>query len=68
MSLKAFHIAFIIISTLLAIGFGAWELKGYATSNDGLQLAAGVASFVFAVGLVIYGIRFMRKLKHVPTF
>jgi hypothetical protein len=65
MSLKAFHIAFIIVSTVLAIGFGIWELKGYATSDDVLQLTAGIGSLLAAAGLVVYGVRFMRKLKHV---
>jgi hypothetical protein len=65
MSLKAFHIAFITISTLLAVGFGIWELKGYATSDDVLQLTAGIVSLLAAAGLVVYGVRFMRKLKHV---
>lgn len=65
MSLKAFHIFFISVSTLLAVGFAAWEIKGYTTSGDILQLFAGIASLVAATGLGVYGIRFMRKLKHV---
>ena len=65
MSLKAFHITFIALSTLLAVGFAAWELKGYAASNDMLQLIAGILSILAAAGLVLYGIRFLRKLKNV---
>ena len=65
MSLKAFHIFFICASTLLALGFSVWEINGYFVSNDVLQLLAGVVSFGVAIGLTVYGIRFMKKLKHV---
>ncbi len=63
MSLKAFHIFFICVSTLLAVGFAAWEIKGYMLSSDPLQLVAGAASLIVAAGLTLYGVRFVRKLK-----
>ena len=65
MSLKAFHIFFIALSILLAIGFGIWELQAYADSHSTGQLIAGMASFIVAVGLIIYGVRFLKKLKHI---
>ena len=65
MSLKAVHILFISLSILLAFGFGAWEIKGYTVSGDVLQLGVGILSFVVAVGLIVYGVKFLRKLKHV---
>ncbi len=65
MSLKAFHIFFVAISILLAFGFAAWAVMSYASGGGaGLLLAAGLA-VAAAVGLIIYGIRFLRKLKHV---
>lgn len=65
MSLKAFHIFFIAVSILLAFGFAAWEIKGFAEGGNALQLAGGILSVIVAVGLILYGIRFMKKLKHV---
>ncbi len=65
MSLKAVHILFISLSILLAFGFAAWEIKGYAVSGDVLQLLLGLFSLVAAVGLIVYGVKFLRKLKHV---
>lgn len=65
MSLKAFHIFFIAVSILLAIGFGIWEMRAYADSRSIGQLIAGLLSFIVAVGLTIYGVRFLRKLKHI---
>ena len=65
MSLKAVHIAFISLSVLLSAGFAVWALEGFREGGGGGMLAAGVASLVFGIGLIIYGARFLRKLKHV---
>ncbi len=65
MSLKAFHIFFIIVSTLLAFGFGVWAVDDYGRSGSSVHLALGVGSFVAAAALVWYGVWFLRKLKHV---
>lgn len=65
MSLKAFHIFFISLSTLLALGFAAWEVKGYVVSGEITQLVAGIISACVAVGLAVYGVRFVKKMKHV---
>ncbi len=65
MSLKAFHIFFIALSTLLALGFGVWEVLAYAETGGITHLLIGIASFLAAIGLVIYGVRFLKKLKHI---
>jgi hypothetical protein len=64
MSLKAFHVFFVAVSTLLALGFGVWSVSDYSRSGQGGTLAMGVASFVAAAGLIWYGFWFMRKLKN----
>lgn len=65
MSLKAFHIVFISVSVLTAFGFAAWLLNGYSKSDASGQLVGGVFSILAGLGLIVYGIRFLRKLKHV---
>ena len=65
MSLKAFHIFFIVLSTALAVGFGVWATRDFAQSGSGVHLALGVASFIVSVLLACYGVWFLRKLKHV---
>ena len=65
MSLKAFHIVFIVVSTLLAFGFGAWALKQYFSQRSTTDLALGIASLVLGLGLIWYGKYFLRKLKHI---
>jgi hypothetical protein len=65
MSLKAFHIIFIIISALIAFGFSGWLIDGYTKSWQDGQLIAGICSALAGMALIVYGIRFLRKLKHV---
>ena len=65
MSLKAFHIFFISCSALLAAGIGIGEFVAFAESGKILDAALGGVSILAGVGLVIYGISFLRKLRHV---
>ncbi|MBI5773568.1 MAG: hypothetical protein HZA89_07485 [Verrucomicrobia bacterium] len=65
MSLKAFHIVFVIASTLLAFGFGGWMLLDYRDEQAGWQLALGVSSLASGVGLLAYGRYVLKKLKNV---
>ena len=64
MSLKGFHIVFIVFSTLLAIGCGAWCIWVDLVEDAPVYLAGAIASFVCAIALVIYGVWFYRKMKH----
>ena len=65
MSLKAFHIFFVIVSTLCALGFGAWAIGDYLRTGNTGVLALGVLGFAAAGALVWYGLWFLRKLKNV---
>ena len=65
MSLKAFHIVFIILSTALAVGFGVWATRDFAQTGSWVHLSLGVASLMGSVLLAWYGVWFLRKLKHV---
>jgi len=62
--LKAFHIFFIVVSTTLCVGFGAWATQDFARSGSWASLALGVGSFIGSVLLACYGVWFLRKLKH----
>jgi hypothetical protein len=65
MSLKAFHVIFITAAVLLAFGFGAWMLDAHKDSGAASDFNLGVGSLVVGVGLVIYEVYFLRKLKKV---
>ena len=63
MSLKAFHIVFIIFSTLLALGVAAWCVWVNLVEGPPIYLAGAIASFGAAIALMIYGVWFYRKMK-----
>ncbi|PCJ64210.1 MAG: hypothetical protein COA73_04310 [Candidatus Hydrogenedentota bacterium] len=66
MSLKAFHLVFIAISTIMAVGFGGWCIAQFFTQDGGAgYIVSGILSALAGAGLVVYGIRFARKWKDV---
>jgi hypothetical protein len=65
MSLKSFHIVFIGFAVLLSFGLAVWALQSYLGGSGASLLAAGCASAVVGAGLIVYGFRFLKKLKHV---
>jgi hypothetical protein len=68
MSLKGFHIVFITFSTLLALVCGGWCLHVNSVAGTPVYLAGAIICFVAAVGLVVYGIWFWKKMKRLRIF
>jgi hypothetical protein len=62
-SLKAFHIVFVIVAMVLCLGVGAWYLAGFGRTGDGESLALGAAGISGGVVLGAYGVWFLKKLK-----
>jgi hypothetical protein len=60
MSLKAFHIVFVTLSTLLAFTFSAWS---FGVPEGGVYRVVGAASALFGVALIVYGVWFWRKIR-----
>ena len=66
MSLKAFHLVFIVASILLAVGFAVWSLFNFLTPTGTMwDMAMGVGAILAAVGLVCYERFFLKKFKNV---
>ncbi len=63
MSLKGFHIVFISLSILLALGCGFWCIWVHTLENAPGYIGGAVGSFAAAIALFIYGIWFYRKMK-----
>jgi hypothetical protein len=63
MSLKGFHILFITVSTLLALGVGAWCIWVDLVEGAPVLRTGAICSFGAAVALMVYGIWFYRKMK-----
>ncbi len=68
MSLKGFHLIFITVSSLLAMGVGAWCVWVYLTFAASSYLTGAVASFAITLGLVVYGAWFYKKMKRLRIF
>ena len=64
MSLKAFHIFFVVVSSLLCVGFAGWALRN-ALSAEGVAMdwVYGIGGLVATVALVVYGVFVFKKLK-----
>ena len=63
MSLPAFHILFISLSTFTAFAAGAWCIAQVGARGPSMYLYLGVASFIVGALLVIYGVLFFKKLR-----
>jgi hypothetical protein len=61
MSLKAFHICFIVLSSSVALGFGVWAFQNL--ERNGSRLVVGAGSVVVAGSLLGYGSWFLRKTR-----
>jgi hypothetical protein len=66
MSLKAFHIIFVTVTTLFSLFFGMWSLDQYRNVDpSGQNLTFMLLSFAMLVVLPVYGYYFLKKLKDV---
>ena len=66
MSLKAFHLVFIIASILMAFGFATWSLLNYFSPvGEWTDLVSGIVAILAGFGLVVYERFFLRKFKNV---
>ena len=65
MSLKTFHIFFIVASILLSVALGVWAVDDFGRSASLVHLALGLGSFMGSGVLAWYGVWFLRKLKNV---
>ena len=61
MSLKAFHLVFILLSILFSFVFGIWGVINGGT----VELVMGIISFAGMVGMSVYLVFFLKKFKHI---
>lgn len=67
MSLKNFHVFFIMIAMVITGGFAYWALRDFMATTRIAQLAMGLLSLVSAIGLTVYLFWFIRKAKTLPA-
>ncbi len=66
MSLSTFHLFFITVSTLVALGAGAWGVSTYGSEDSVPALVFGLLSLAAVPVLVVYGVKVRTKLKSLP--
>lgn len=64
MSLKAFHLVFIIASIALAFGFGVWLAMNFFSEGGVMNLISALLSFGAGTGLIFYERYFLKKTKN----
>lgn len=66
MSLKAFHVFFILVSILLCFGVAAWVFAGGAGESPSWGLRSmGLGSAILGLGLLAYSVFFIRKARQI---
>ncbi len=63
MSLRAFHIVFVTISTLLCVFMAVWAFQ-FAESVVAARIL-GTVGILGAIGLPVYGVSFYRKASKI---
>jgi hypothetical protein len=63
MGIKTVHIFFITVSALMFFGLAVWRGSVYSDEGSMSALGEALGSALAGVGLVIYGVQFLRKLK-----
>jgi len=65
MSLKAFHLVFVVASILLGLGVGGWGFLEYRSSGEVGALVLGLVFLMTGLVLIFYGKRMLKKTKHI---
>ena len=65
MSLKAFHLIFVIASILLGLGVGGWGVQEYRSQGELGPLVIGAIFFAMGITLFFYGRRMLKKTKDI---
>jgi hypothetical protein len=64
MSLRAFHLFFIAVSTILAAFVAAWAAQQYQTTHAVSAALTSAGALASGVGMAIYGAMFQRKTRN----
>ena len=68
MSLKSFHVVFIIISSLFMVYFSYWSITNWMNYKDVNYMIYGVLSFVSFILLLFYSKKFVKKYKGIVSW
>lgn len=66
MSLRAFHIVFIIVTVILSLYVALWGIREFAQEQSTTGLTLAILFLATAVAGMIYGKKAFAKLKELP--
>jgi hypothetical protein len=66
MSLKVFHIVFVIVTTILSFFVAVWGIREFAQQKSTGGLVLGLVFLAAAIALMVYGKRVYAKFKEIP--
>jgi len=66
MSLRAFHIVFIIVTVVLSLYVALWGIREFAQERSNMGLGLAILFLFTAIGLMVYGRKALAKLKELP--
>jgi hypothetical protein len=55
---------FIVFATMLSFLLGLWALKRGIADVSGVMVGIGLIALISGIILVLYGVTFWRKIKH----
>jgi uncharacterized PurR-regulated membrane protein YhhQ (DUF165 family) len=66
MSLRAFHIVFVVVTIALSLCVALWGIREFSEERSYGALSLGLLFAVTAVALMIYGKKVFVKLRDLP--
>lgn len=66
MSLRAFHIVFVVVTIVLSLYVALWGIREFTEERSATALTLGVLFLAMAVGLMVYGKKAFAKLRDLP--
>lgn len=66
MSLRAFHIVFVVVTIVLSLYVALWGIREFAQERNGGALALAILFIATAIGLMVYGRKVFVKLRDLP--
>jgi uncharacterized membrane protein YozB (DUF420 family) len=66
MSLRAFHIVFVIVTIVLSLYVALWGIREFSQERSAMALTLAILFLAMAVGLMVYGKKAFAKLRDLP--
>jgi len=66
MSLRAFHVIFVVATIVLSLYVALWGIREYSAERSLGALALALLFLANAVGLIVYGKKAAAKFKELP--